>query len=116
MTTSPGQVTSGKEVIHVMSPVNVAGCKMWSNLMAMRILRHGAFSYAELLDAQLHRLVRKDKLPPGMKAAVLDRFVGARMAAKLELQQAYESIGTRAAWVDADLGATCAWLQAFTPT
>ena len=49
-------------------------CKKWSNRLALRHLRHGALSWADILQFQIQRVLQKNQTPTVMKQAVLDRF------------------------------------------
>ena len=73
-------------------PINVDMCKHWSDVVAFRVLRHGCFTFADLLDAQLQRRLPREHVPKGMKAAVLDRFGEPNFAKILGLQGNLEAL------------------------
>ena len=82
--------------------------QQWEPLLA----RYGAGGFA------LSNLVSSTAAPFTTQAQLdaIKKFYseqGSRVAAAaLDLEQALETIGTRAAWVTSDLDATCAWLKA----
>ena len=78
---------AGNPVVIRMSPVNPAMIKAWTNKLAMRELCHGAFSFAELLQAQLDRST-KVKGRPGLWTA--DAFSEAKRPLQLGIQGALE--------------------------